>query len=302
MDGRISNLAQIAYVRRYTVNGGREDGLRVIEINNGVIRLLLNESKALDLMQLWHKGDNISFISKNGFTKREIPFLNRFEGGMIYTCGLDSVGGREGYELHGSFHNTPALVTECSCAENGIKVVAEMPVTSLFGSNLVMKRTITTDILGDSVNLCDQLINKGTAPADYALLYHINVGYPMLDEGVKIISDAISVTPRNEWSKLNINDRTVRKAPVVGQEETCYFIQNKTPIISVVNDKLGKKFEVNYSDDTLPYFVQWNSGASQDYALGTEVSTTLLDDGFTYKTVGANESVNFKVKITVKEL
>ena len=67
MDGRISNLAQIAYVRRYTIDGGREDGLKVIEINNGVLRLTLNESKALDVMQLWHKGDNISFISKNGF-------------------------------------------------------------------------------------------------------------------------------------------------------------------------------------------------------------------------------------------
>ena len=52
MNGKISNLAQIAYVRRYTLNGGREDGLKVIEVSNGKLRFILNESKALDVMQM----------------------------------------------------------------------------------------------------------------------------------------------------------------------------------------------------------------------------------------------------------
>ena len=64
MNAKISNLEQIAYARRYTLNGGKEDGLKVIEVNNGNIRFMLNESKALDVMQMWHKGTNLSFISK----------------------------------------------------------------------------------------------------------------------------------------------------------------------------------------------------------------------------------------------
>ncbi len=300
MNAKISNLSQIAYLRRYTLNGGKEDGLRVVEINNGVLRFMLNESKALDVMQAWHKETNLSFVSKNGFTKREIPFMRRFEGGMLYTCGLDDVGGRAGYELHGNFHNSPARVVEARCDENGIKVVAEIEDTELFGKNLVMIRTITTSIMSDKFEILDQLVNRGTKPEDYALLYHINVGYPMLDEGTEIISDAISVTPRNEWSKQNLADRTIRKAPVDNQVETCYFIENQTPKISVVNAKLGKTFTVKYSDDTLPYFVQWNGGASQDYALGTEVSTTLLDDGFKYNSIGVNETVTFKLEFELK--
>ena len=72
MNGKISHLSQRAYVRRYTLNGGKEDGLKVIEVDNGIIRFLLNESKALDIMQLWHEGVNVSFVSKNGFTKRDV--------------------------------------------------------------------------------------------------------------------------------------------------------------------------------------------------------------------------------------
>ena len=107
MDGRISNFQQVASIRRYTLTEGRGKGLDVLDCDNGKIRFLLNVSKACDIMQLYHEGQNMSFVSKNGFTKREIPFLRRFEGGMLYTCGLDSVGGREGYELHGTLHNIP---------------------------------------------------------------------------------------------------------------------------------------------------------------------------------------------------
>ena len=75
---KISNLQQIASVRRYTITEGVSKDLKVIDCDNGKIRFLLNESKALDIMQLWHENTNISFVSKNGFSAREISFLRRF--------------------------------------------------------------------------------------------------------------------------------------------------------------------------------------------------------------------------------
>ena len=85
MDGKISNLQQIASIRRYKYTDGIERDLEVLDCDNGNIRFLLNVTKALDVMQIYHKGQNVSFISKNGFTAREVGFLNRFEGGMLYT-------------------------------------------------------------------------------------------------------------------------------------------------------------------------------------------------------------------------
>ncbi|MBQ8406522.1 MAG: aldose 1-epimerase family protein [Clostridia bacterium] len=299
MDGRISNFQQVASIRRYTLTEGREKDLDVLDCDNGKIRFLVNVSKACDIMQLYHEGQNVSFVSKNGFTKREIHFLNRFEGGMLYTCGLDSVGGREGFELHGTLHNTPAQIVRAECGEDGIVIEAIIRDTALFGKNLVLKRKITACVGGDSVSVEDTLTNEGFKDEEYCLLYHINVGYPMLDDGAKVVGDVLSYTPRTDWAKQNEATMYEMSASVDNQEETCYFLKLKKPEISLVNEKFGKKFTVSYSGDTLPSFVEWKSMASGDYALGLEPCTTELDDKFAYKKVKAGEKVEFKVKITV---
>ena len=300
MDGRISNFQQVASIRRYTLTDGREKGLDVLDCDNGKIRFLLNVSKACDIMQLYHEGQNMSFVSKNGFTKRETPFLNRFEGGMLYTCGLDSVGGREGYELHGTLHNIPAEIIRAECNENGIVVEAIIRDTALFGKNLVLKRKIFTEISGDSITLEDTLINEGYKAEEYCLLYHINVGYPMLDDGAKVIADVESYTPRTAWAKQNEATMYAMNDAVPNQEEACYFLKLSKPEIALVNEKIGKKFTVSYSGDTLPCFVEWKSMASGDYALGLEPCTTELDERFTYLTVGSGEEVSFCLCISVK--
>ena len=299
MDGRISNFQQVASIRRYTLTEGREKGLDVLDCDNGKIRFLLNVSKACDIMQLYHEGQNMSFVSKNGFTKREISFLKRFEGGMLYTCGLDSVGGRDGFELHGTLHNIPAEIIRAECNENGITVEAIIRDTALFGKNLVLKRKIFTAIGGDSVTLEDTLVNEGYKTEEYCLLYHINVGYPMLDDGVKVIADVESYTPRTAWAKQNEDTMYKMSDSVPTQEESCYFLKLIKPEISLVNEKIGKKFTVSYSGDTLTHFVEWKSMASGDYALGLEPCTTELDERFAYKTIEVGEEIKFFVKILI---
>lgn len=302
MDSKISNFQQVASLRRYTLSEGKEKGLEVIDCDNGTLRFLLNVSKGLDVMQLYHKGQNVSFVSKNGFTAREIPFLNRFEGGMVYTCGLDSVGGREGFELHGTYHTIPAEVIRTQCDEQGIVVEALIRNTALFGQNLVMHRTITSAIGADSVQIEDKLTNLGYKDESYCLLYHTNIGYPMLDEGTKVILDELDCTPRTEWSRQNIDTHLTAEQPIDNSEETCYFVTVGKPEVSVVNPKIGKKFTISYSKDTLPYFVEWKSMVSGDYALGLEPATTSLDDGFAYRTIAKQETITFTLKLSVTEL
>lgn len=302
MDGRISNFAQVASVRRYTFTEGREKGLDVIDCDNGRLRFLLNVSKACDIMQLYHEGQNMSFLSKNAFTKRETAFLNRFEGGMLYTCGLDSVGGREGYELHGGFHNLPATVVRAECSERAIVVEAIVRDTALFGKNLVMKRRIVSEIGSETLTLEDTLLNEGFADEPYALLYHINVGYPMLNEGARLVAQVDRCDARTDWARQNEATRGEMSSAVPNQEETCYFLKLRSPRVALVNEALGKQLIVSYSGDTLPHFVEWKSMASGDYALGLEPCTTELDDRFAYQTIKAEEAVVFSIRLSVNHL
>ena len=302
MNGKISNFQQVASLRRYTMSEGKQKGVDVIDCDNGALRFLLNVSKGLDVMQLYHMGKNISFISKNGFSAREHSFLNRFEGGMVYTCGLDSVGGREGYELHGSYHNIPAEVICAQCDEQGIRVEALIRDTALFGRNLVMHRTITSGVESNCVHIEDKLTNMGHKEESYCLLYHTNIGYPMLDEGATICMDEQGCVPRTPWSEENMSTRALVEGPVADTQETCYFMTLGKPEVSLINPKLGKKFTLSYSKDTLPCFVEWKSMVSGDYALGLEPATTMLDDRFAYKTIGVQETIKFDLCLSVEEL
>ena len=300
-NGKISNLSQIAYIRRYTLSDGAESGLKIVEVNNGRLRFLLNESKALDMSQLWHGGTNISFVSKNGLTAREIPFAHRFEGGMLYTRGLDSLGARNGYELHGSLHNTPAKVVRAECTATDLVVEAEIRCSTLFGQNLLLRRTVTTKVGSDGVNICDTLTNEGTRDENYCLLYHVNLGYPMLDEGCVISAEAAPCVSRTPWAEKKKDEMSKISAPADGEEETCYFLSLSKPKASLYNHELKKTFTLTYSGETLPHFIEWKSMASGDYALGFEPATTELDERFCYSVIRPQESVRFNVRFELKD-
>ncbi len=298
---KISNQRQIASVTRYTLSEGRGAGLDVIDCDNGRIRFMLCVSRALDIMQLWHKGENVSFISKNGFVSEKMPFLNRFEGGMLYTCGLDSLGGREGFEQHGTHHTACATVTRAECTDEGITVEATVTESALFGKNLVFKRRIFTELGSDTISVSDTVTNEGYAPSDYCLLYHINVGYPLLDAGSVIEGEITSKFTKNEYA-IKYIDKALEIEEPTYTAETCYYLTLGKPEISLVNKARGKSFTVRYSKDTLPEFLMWKSMVRGDYALGLEPTTTRLDSTFAYKTLAPEESADFKLELTVSEI
>ena len=293
MDGRISNFAQVASLRRYTLTEGAEKGLEVIDCDNGRLRFLLNVSKALDVMQMYDRGVNLSFLSKNGFTARELPFLRRFEGGMLYTCGLDAIGGMDGHELHGNLHSTPARVLRATCDEEGITVEAEVALTSLFGENLVLNRRFFSPIGENTLYLEDTLVNRGYREEDYCLLYHVNLGYPLLDTGTRILADVAECRPRTPWSAACASEAFTVTEPVPCQEENCYFLRLEEPIVTVANERMGRAFTLVYEPTALPCFTLWKSMASGDYAVGLEPCTCELDGGFAYKKIPAGGEVKF---------
>lgn len=297
---KTNNSLQTTYIRRYTLSDGAENGLKVIELNNGVLRVLLNESKALDIMQVWHKGVNMSFVSKNGFTSREIPFLNRFEGGMVYTCGIDSMGRREGFELHGNFHNTPARVVNINEDSDKLEIKAFIHTSALFGQNLTVERTVTLE--DHRLSLKDKLTNLGTKEENYCILYHTNFGYPMLDEGVEIVADLKGIDACTEAAQKDLPNRTVFKAPVDNLEERCFYLENNQDFVSVINRKINTKATVTYSKETLPVLVQWNSAASQDYALGIEPGTSRLGDELVYSKIAPQQTVDFYISLCFEEI
>ena len=59
-------MQQLAYTRVGTIQEGRADHLRVVEVKNDDLRFLVLADKCLDVAELEYKGMNLSFTSKPG--------------------------------------------------------------------------------------------------------------------------------------------------------------------------------------------------------------------------------------------
>jgi len=184
---KIGNTAQVCSAIRSQITDGRANGERIVTVSNGKLNFILSESHALDVLRLWHEGTNVGFVTKAGLFAPDEDFLHNFPAGMLYTCGLDAVGGVEGHYPHGRLHRTPAQIVELKVCEKGVKIVAQIKDAALFGPNLVLTRTLETAAGSDEIAITDVIENRVFRDEKYCLLYHVNIGYPFVDEGAKIV-------------------------------------------------------------------------------------------------------------------
>jgi len=299
---KINHLDQVCYAKRVVLTEGAEEGVKAIFCYNGKLNFVLLESNGLDIYSLEHKGTNISCITKNGLFQGGNDFLQRFPAGMLYTCGFDNIGAGRNRPLHGLYHTLKAQIITCIANEEGIKVEGIIRQSQLFGLNLVMKRTIIAKLNAEEIEIHDELTNEAYKDEEYSILYHINVGYPMLDKDAEIVADIKSSYARTDFAKTGMDRMFNMDDATDNLEERCFFHDVKVPEVSLVNKKLGKKFTVTYSNKTLPSFVEWKSMASGDYALGLEPCSTTLDEDFKYAVIKGQETIKFDVKLSVKDI
>ena len=184
-----------------------------------------------------------------------------------------------------------------SCSRNGNEVRAE-----LFGKDLTFKRRVYSALGSDTVTVEDTLINVGYKAEEYAILYHVNIGYPILDEGARVEADVKECYPRTDWSRQMMGEREYITDAVPNQFENCFFMKLNTKKAALINEKLRKKFTLEYTGEVLDKFLQWKSMGSGDYALGFEPATTFIDDKFEYKTINPGEEIKITLAMSVSEI
>lgn len=297
---KIGNAAQLCSVIRSQITDGRANGERIITVSNGKLNLILSESHALDILRLWHGGTNIGFVSKAGlFAPTTEDFSHNFPAGMLYTCGLDAIGGVDGHYPHGRLHRTPAEIAEIRADEKGVKIVAVVKDAALFGPNLVLTRTFETDAESDEVRLTDVLENRAFRDEPYCMLYHVNAGYPLVDEGARIEGRLVKSLPRTPWAEKHMGKMLEVEAPSDNWEENCYFHQTADGALALVNRRLGKRLTVKSS---FRKFVEWKSRASGDYVIGLEPCSSWLDGHLRMSVLKSGAKAVSRLSIKVEDL
>ena len=215
------------------------------------------------------------------------------------------------FPTHGRIGTVPANNVSVVSNDQELIVSGEMRETALFGSNLVLKREIKSKVFSNELEINDVIINNGNNDEYVYYLYHINFGYPFLDENIKIISDTVSATPRDKEAEEQMHLLDGFQKPYDDAKEAVFFRklkdENGISRISIVNDKLNIKATIEYENKYLPNLVQWSSTESNDYALGLEPTNTkvqgrlheLNDNKFVLK---KNEKIEIKVKLIFEKM
>ncbi len=280
--GYICHPMQRYTLRRVTLDEGRARGTQVIEaVTSGGLQVDILPDSGLDIGQARYRGVNAAFISKNGYdspaawSPHEDEFLHTFPGGLLHTCGLRSTGGqhRDGSEwhpLHGRYHGLQAEQVAAYVEDECIIVRGVIRETALFGHCLELSRVIRIPIEGSSIIIEDTLENQAFAPEEYALLYHCNFGWPLLNENAHLeLTDKRRTTPRTPFAATGLGQETTFTSPVPGEEERVFFHEDMEHRAVLVSPDTGIRMTMQWSD-TLPILAQWRSMASGDYVLGLE--------------------------------
>ncbi|HEX9065521.1 MAG TPA: aldose 1-epimerase family protein [Streptosporangiaceae bacterium] len=298
---RVGRLEQVAGVQLTEASDGAERGVRLLRFATGAgfdFEVLVD--RGFDVGRAWFGGRPLAWWSPVGligpwyYEPAGIGWFRGFPGGLISTCGLDQVqlGGTddtsvfnyphrrtETYGLHGRYPGLPARLAGYGVTWQGDECVlwaqAEVRQAAVFGEQLVLTRRIEADLGGTAVRLSDTVTNAGATACPHMLLYHCNIGFPVVDDQAELAYPAITGTCVSENSTPEYR-RLAGPDPAFVEE--CYE-HDMTPGrdgyvgAAVLNRAAGLGVYQRYRKDQLPHHVTWRQLGSGTYVVAMEPGT-----------------------------
>jgi len=293
LEKRIGHTSQLGGLKAYTLSDGAAAGIRAVDFRTtrGLEFTVLLD-RAMDISEARYKGMSLCYrcpagdVAPSRYDPRGTEWLWTFFGGLLTTCGLTQVGppnadGGEELGLHGRVSTAPA--ERVSLKETWEKDALCLEVTGvvrearLFGPNLEMRRTISArcDCAGFAVR--DVFANVGARPAPLMVLYHINTGFPLLDERAELVVPSAGCEPRDAEAEKGKEKWAEMHAPMTGYEEKVYFHTMKAGTdgmvtCALINRKLGDGLglRLTYKLAELPFLTEWKMLGDREYVLGME--------------------------------
>lgn len=293
MNDYLGNPLQTRGAEQYVLQSGKGDGMHFLYIRNGLgLEAWMSLDRAGDISRVSFKGDNMGYFSPCGYVAPQyydgvgLGFLKSFTAGFFTTCGLSAVGSPcvdngEELPLHGTVSHIPAVLNGIEESEEGIQVLLTVTDAQIFGRKLVMKRMYTFSYTENTFSVSDTVTNEGDAVAPYMIMYHCNMGYPLLSENsiVKIPNEGVS--PRDEEAAKYIDTALNMEKPQSGYIERCYYYNvkqnNGIAKAGIFNPDIEKGVIISYDKTTLPCFVEWKMMGKRDYVLGLEPTNSTPD-------------------------
>lgn len=327
---RIGSMRQLASIRRAVLDDDKGRNMRIVEISNGSgLDFTVYPDRGMDIGEARFKGTPLAWITPNGpvapefYEANGLNWLRSWGGGLLTGCGLMNVGGPncaggEEHGLHGRLSHTPAgnINTFSRWSDDDsyeLKVEGDIRISRVFGKNLLMHRSIRTAMGENAIEIEDTVSNEGFRTTPIMLLYHMNFGYPLVDEKTFLEAVEHKVTPQNAIAAAGFRDWRYADAPTEDFIEQVFYHDipagdDGMAAISMINPEKKLRLTVSYRTAELPYLVQWKQMGCGEYVMGLEPANCFPEGQENFEKRGLlkllrpGESISTKIRVAVEEI
>ena len=293
MNKYIGHSIQESGTYEYRLIGGKADGMRILRVKNGKgLDFEISLDRCADIVTLSLNGTNMGYMSPCGYVNPKYyqptgrGFLKSFSAGFFTTCGLVAVGDPcidEGEEipLHGTISNTPSEKYSVEETDESITVKATVRDASIRSHQLLLIRNYTVSKTENKITLSDTVKNIGSKESPIMILYHCNMGYPLLSENAEVVIPSDTVIPKNEHARVDIENSRKMEKPQKDYIGRCYYydIKEKNGMgkCGIYSPDIEKGVVIGFEKKTLDKFTQWKMMGEYDYVLGLEPGNCTTD-------------------------
>lgn len=285
-------------IKYYPIQSGTSAGMHCLSIDTGNVTATILPDRGMGLWKCW-SGDlefgwqspvtgpvNPSFVPVHDVSG--IGWLEGFDE-LLVRCGLQSNGAPEfaengtvRYPLHGRIANLPAHRLDIQIdVENGIlDVIGAVSESRFLIYSLELQTRYRFRVGSPVIEIIDTVTNRSSQPGSMQLLYHINVGQPVLQSGSTVHTPFRNLAPRDARAAESVEQWNQCNGPAAGYREQVYFVEPiaddhnwSETMLASADGNFG--FAVHFDTRTLPYMTLWkNTAAVEDgYVVGLEPGT-----------------------------
>lgn len=282
----IGNDVQLFDVRQYRFSDGKSQGTRAVDVWNGAdLHLTILPDRCLDLFTVRYKNRNMAYHTPNGvvnpayYNEHGIAFLRSFEAGFLKTCGLKNYGTTDGSDpdmtFHGRIGNTPCEDLCVVRSDDGEEVTVSgvMRECIIFGTNYTLKRTINVRHGVNKISIKDEITNHGYTKGHLSMLYHFNMGYPLLSENSKIVIPSLEAKPGTDHAKQYPDSWNKFTPPVEDFPEMLFEHKLSEKKVGIDSPDINTSMRIEFDSPVLDHFLQWKVCQSGIYVCGLEPMT-----------------------------
>lgn len=307
---RIGHVYQVGGVQVLTAEDGPARGVRYLEFRTGTgFMFKVAIERGMDVGYCEYRGASLAWIPPHLLPgpwyfeqQTEFGWLRTALGGFNNTCGLIHIGNPETDSV--AHYNFPARPTDRygvhdraallpgqlvsygqrwdgdNCIIEAEGIVAQ---TQTYGENLVLRRRYTARLGESRFFIHDEVTNEGYLPTVHMLLYHINTGFPFVDDGAELLAP-FAQPPRvlfgdadpNKPESYNRFSAPQKNWVQQTFEHTMRGDSAGNVPIAIVNPRLGsggQALYVIYNRHQMPNYVEWRMMGEGQYAVGVEPCT-----------------------------